>query len=306
MADDKEEEYPELEEQKKKDEEKKEKKKEKKPAEDEVIEEEEVKLKKITYKKIRCNLWRTRLHGEELGIYQSLKYQAKTRYYAKDFDTEGVIEIDGEKKYIIAFNKKDWEESEKPEDRRLILRMFTILEEKMGVGKGGVFKGGIEFSILHSLVQSTEIRYPAPVFFLQIPRTTNLPRMVRGHRFIGTRWTFPLLPEEKGDALQMVVAKGTIGMGNDYNILIGKKKVAKVNHQRVTKDVEIEIYDEQYANDKIFVEYITLFGCVCFFMKEAYKIVKVFLKDMEETGTSNYKPPKMEMDLFKNPRMIRR
>lgn len=272
----------------------------------EAAPEEPPKPKKIVYKKIRCNLWRTRLHGEELGVYQALKYQAKTRYFAKDFDIEGVVEIDGEKKYIIAFNKDDWEESKDPADRRLILRLFTIMEEKMGVGKGGTFKGGVEFSILHSIVQSTEIRYPAPVFFIQTPRTTNLPRLVRGHRFIGTRWTFPLLPEEKGDRLQMVVAKGIIAPGNDYNILIGKKKVAKVDHQRITKDVEIEIYDEDYAKDKIFVEYITLFGCVCFFMKDAYKIVKHFVKDVEDTGTSDYEPPKQEMTLFKNPRMIRR
>ena len=268
--------------------------------------EEPPKPKKVVYKKIRCNLWRTRLHGEELGVYQALKYQAKTRYFAKDFDIEGVVEIDGEKKYIIAFNKDDWEESKDPADRRLILRLFTIMEEKMGVGKGGTFKGGVEFSILHSIVQSTEIRYPAPVFFIQTPRTTNLPRLVRGHRFIGTRWTFPLLPEEKGDRIQMVVAKGIIAPGNDYNILIGKKKVAKVDHQRITKDVEIEIYDEEYAKDKVFVEYITLFGCVCFFMKDAYKIVKHFVKDVEDTGTSDYEPPKQEMTLFKNPRMIRR
>ncbi len=283
----------------------KEKKPEKAEAKEKEEEEEPVKIKKIVYKKIRCNLWRTRLHGEELGVYQSLKYRAKTRYFAKDFDIEGVVEIDGEKKYIIAFNKEDWEEG-KPEERRLILRLFTILEEKMGVGKGGTFKGGIEFSILHSLVQSTEIRYPAPVFFLHTPRTTNLPRLVRGHRFIGTRWTFPLLPEEKGDALQMVVAKGIVGFGNDYNIFLGKNKIAKVDHQRITKDVEIEIYDENYAKDKTFIRYLTLFGCVCFFMKEAYKIVKRFDKEIKISGTSDYRPPKMEMDLFKNPRMIRR
>lgn len=286
-----------------------EKAKEKKaPAKKETEEEapiEEPKPKKMVYKKIRCNLWRTRLHGEELGIYQALKYQAKTRYFAKDFDIEGVVEIDDEKKYIIAFNKTDWEEGE-PEEKRLTLRLFTIMEEKMGVGKGGTFKGGIEFSILHSLVQSTEIRYPAPVFFIQTPRTITLPRIVRGHRLIGTRWTFPLLPEEKGDQLQMVVAKGIIAPGNDFNLMIGKKKIARVDHQRITKDVEIEIYDEDYANDKVFVEFLTLFGCVCFFMKDAYKIVKRFLRGMKETGTSEYQPPKQEMDLFKNPRMIRR
>jgi hypothetical protein len=278
------------------------------PAKKKTVEEapiEEPKPKKMVYKKIRCNLWRTRLHGEELGIYQALKYQAKTRYFAKDFDIEGVVEFDGEKKYIIAFNKQDWEEGA-PEEKRLTLRLFTILEEKMGVGKGGNFKGGVEFSITHSLVQSAEIRYPAPVFFIQSPRTTSLPRIVRGHRFIGTRWTFPVLPEEKDDQFIIVVAKGVIAPGNDYNIMIGKKKIARVDHQRVTKDVEIEIYDEDYANDKVFVEYLTLFGCICFFMKDAYKIVKNFSKEMKDTGTTEYKPPKMEMDLFKNPRLMRR
>ena len=278
------------------------------PAKKETVEEaptEEAKPKKMVYKKIRCNLWRTRLHGEELGIYQALKYQAKTRYFAKDFDIEGVVEYDGEKKYIIAFNKQDWEEGA-PEERRLTLRLFNILEEKMGVGKGGNFKGGVEFSITHSLVQSAEIRHPAPVFFIQSPRTTSLPRIVRGYRFLGTRWTFPIIPEEKDDQFIIVVAKGVIAPGNDYNILIGKKKVARVDHQRVTKDVEIEIYDEDYANDKVFVEYLTLFGCICFFMKDAYKIIKKFANEMKDTGTSEYKPPKQELDLFKNPRMMRR
>jgi hypothetical protein len=278
------------------------------PTKKETVEEapiEEVKPKKMVYKKIRCNLWRTRLHGEELGIYQALKYQAKTRYFAKDFDIEGVVEIDGEKKYIIAFNKQDWEEGP-PEEKRLTLRLFSILEEKMGVGKGGNFKGGVELSITHSLVQTAEIKYPAPVFFIQSPRTTSLPRIVRGHRFIGTRWTFPILPEEKDDQFMIVLAKGVVAPGNDYNIYLGKKKVARVDHQRVTKDVEIEIYDEDYAKDKTFVDYMTLFGCICFFMKDAYKLIKGFAKDLKDTGSTDYKPPKMEMDLFKNPRLMRR
>ncbi|MFX1260289.1 MAG: hypothetical protein ACFFAN_20760 [Promethearchaeota archaeon] len=59
-------------------------KKEPKKTAEKVEEIEPKKPKRITYKKVRCNLWRTRLHGEELGIYQSLKYQAKTRYFAKN------------------------------------------------------------------------------------------------------------------------------------------------------------------------------------------------------------------------------
>ena len=36
--------------------------------------------KKIVYKKIKVNFWRTRLHDEELGVHQQLKYTAKKSY----------------------------------------------------------------------------------------------------------------------------------------------------------------------------------------------------------------------------------
>ena len=258
-----------------------------------------------TFKKIRVNYWRTKLHDEELGIHQKLKYQAKTRRYAKNFDTEGVVEIDGKKKYIIAFNKDDWQE-DPPEKKNLQLRLFTIMEEKMNIGKGGNFKGGIETSVAHSLVQSFEIKHPAPVFFVQLPGNKNLIRIVRGWRLKGTRWTWPLLPEETGDKLQMVKAKGTVGLGRDYDIYLGDVKVGKVDSQRVTKDVEIEIYDENYAKDKEFTMILTLFGCACRFMQETEDLINHFFKGMKETGTTDYKPPRREIILFRNPRFVSR
>ncbi|MFW9872881.1 MAG: hypothetical protein ACFFG0_07250 [Candidatus Thorarchaeota archaeon] len=266
------------------------------------------KPKRIVYKKMKVNFWRTRLHDEELGIHQQLKYQAKTRWFSKTFDIEGVIEIDKEKKYIIAYSKDSWEE--KPQnEKRLVCRLFTIMEEKItdaGTAKGGNYKGGLELSITHSLIQSYEIKHPAPVFFMQIPRTINLSRVVRGWRLAGTRWTWPLLPEQKDDKFQIVRAKGVVGPGRNYNIFIGDVKVARVDGQVVQKNFEIEIYDETYAKDKTFIIYMILFGCMCNFMKEAEKIVKNLYKQMKKTATSDYRPPKQELDLFRNPRMMRR
>ena len=51
---------------------------------------------------------------------------------------------------------------------------------------------------------------------------------------------------------------------------------------------------------------MTLFGIACNFMDEARKVVKRLFKKMKSTGTTDYKPPKTEMDLFRNPRMMRR
>jgi len=264
------------------------------------------KPKRIVYKKVKVNFWRTRLHDEELGIHQQLKYQAKTRYFSKNFDIEGVVEYDGEKKYIIGFSKLDWEENPTLE-KRLVCRLFTIMEESMdATPKGGNFKGGFELSVTHSLIQSYEIKHPAPVFFLQLPGTLALVRVVRGWRLIGTRWTFPLLPEESGDKLQIIMAKGIVGPGRNYWLYLGDKKVARIDGQVVQKNFEIEIFDETYAKDKSFVMYITLFGAVCNFMKDAEKMIKELYKKMKKTATSDYKPPKQEIDLFKNPRMMRR
>ncbi|MFX0073906.1 MAG: hypothetical protein ACFE96_00580 [Candidatus Hermodarchaeota archaeon] len=262
--------------------------------------------KKIVYKKLKVNFWRTRLHDEELGVHQQLKYTAKTRWFSKNFDIEGVIEEDDEKKHIIAFNKEQWEEG-KLEEKRLVCRYFTIMEETMdSQAKGGNFKGGVELSVTHSLIQSYEIKHAAPVFFAQIPGLIVLVRFVRGWRLVGTRWTFPLLPEQKEDKLQMVLAKGVVGPGRNYKMYVGKKLIARVDGHPIQKEYEIEVYDEDYAKDKTFLKYMTLFGMACNFMDEAKKVVKRLYKKMKSTGTSDYKPPKTELDLFRNPRMMRR
>jgi len=262
--------------------------------------------RQIVYKKMKVNFWRTRLHDEELGIHQQLKYQAKTRWFSKNFDIEGVIEEDDEKKYIIAFNKLQWEENPL-EEKRLVCRFFTIMEEGLeGSPKGGNFKGGVELSVTHSLIQSYEIKHAAPVFYVQIPGLIQLVRFVRGWRLIGTRWTFPLLPEDKEDQLQIVKARGVVGPGRNYKLTIGKKLIARIDGHPIRKEFVIEIYDEDYAKDKTFVKYMILFGCACNFMDGAVKLVKRLYKKMKSTGTTEYKPPKNELDLFRNPRMMRR
>jgi hypothetical protein len=141
---------------------------------------------------------------------------------------------------------------------------------------------------------------------MQIPGTISLARVVRGWRLMGTRWTFPLLPEQPGDKLQMVMCKGVVGPGRNYKIYIGDQKIARIDGQRVQKNFELEIYDEAYAKDKSFVKYMTLFACGCNFMHDSEKLVKRLYKKMKKTGTSNYKMPKQELDLFKNPRMMRK
>ena len=284
------------------------KKKVKKPAKTEPTPEAPAKPSRAVYKKLKVNFWRTRLHDEELGVHQQLKYQAKTRWFSKNFDIEGVVEEDGAKKYIIAFNKEQWEESPL-EEKRLSCRIFTILEEKITdakTAKGGNFKGGLELSIAHSLVQSYEIRTPAPVFFFQIPRTIYLARCVRGWRLVGTRWSWPLLPEQSDDKLQVVSAKGIVGPGRNYWIYIGDQKVARIDGQRVQKNFEIQILDEAYAKDKMFVVYMILFGITCNFMRIAEKLVKQLYKKMKKTATTDYKIPNQELMLFRNPRMMRR
>ena len=261
---------------------------------------------KLVYKKLKVNFWRTGLHDEEIGIHQSLKYQAKTRWFSKNFDIEGIIEVNDKKEDIIAFNKEQWQESPL-EEKRLVCRFFTIMEESMeSRPAGGNFKGGVELSVAHSLIQSYEIKHPAPVFILQIPGNINLVKLVRGWRLIGTRWSFPLLPEQKEDEFQVVTARGVVGPGRNYKIHIGKKLIARVDGHPIQKEFIIEIYDEDYAKDKTFERYMILFGCACNFMNDAEKLVKRLYKKMKTTGSSTYKPPKQELDLFRNPRMMRR
>ncbi len=259
-----------------------------------------------TKKKIKVNFWRTRLHDEELGIHQQLKYQAKTRWFSKNFDIEGIVEIDGEKEYIIAFNKEEWEETPKGKPKRLVLRIFTIMEEKLNIGKGGNFKGGVELSLAHSLLQTYELHKIAPIFYVQIPGLKSIIQIAPGWRLKGTRFSWPLLPEKPGDKFQVIDAKGVVGLGNDYELYLGDVKIGRIDGQRVQKEFEIEIYDANLAKDKTFIHTVILFACGANFMGEIEDMIKELYKKMEKTGTSDYKIPKAEMDLFRNPRMMRR
>ncbi len=260
----------------------------------------------LVHKEIKVEFWRTRLHDEELGVHQQMKYQAKTRRFSKNFDIEGKVSIDGEETHIIAFNKDEWDDRRGDEPTPLTVRIFTIMEETLDLGTGGNFKGGVELSIIHSLKQSCEVKHPAPVFFMQLPRDYNLYKLLAGRRLIGTRWVWPLLPEKKDDKFQIINAKGAIGPGRNYKIYIGKKQIARVDGQALQKEFEIEIYDKFYAEDQTFVHQLILFACACNFMKDAEDMIKDLYKELNETGTTDYRIPKRELDLFKNPRMMRR
>ena len=72
------------------------------------------------------------------------------------------------------------------------------------------------------------------------------------------------------------------------------------------ENFEIQILDEAYAKDKMFVVYMILFGCACNFMRIAEKLVKQLYKKMKKTATTDYKIPHQELMLFRNPRMMRR
>ncbi len=261
------------------------------------------------YKDIKVEFWRTRLHDEELGIHQQMKYEAKTRWFSKSFDIEGKVSFDGEEAYIIAFNKEEWNEGweDNEEPTRLRLRLFTILEESLeSRPEGGNYKGGIELSIAHSILQSYEVKRPSPVFFIQLPKDNRLIKIVRARRLIGTRWTWPILPEEKEDKFQMITAMGKVGLGRNYDISIGDKKIARIDGQRIQKEFEIQIYDKDYSEDDTFIHQLILFACACNFMQDCEDMIDALYKDMKNTGTSDYKIPKSENDLFRNPRMMRR
>ncbi len=259
-----------------------------------------------TKKKLKISYWRTRLHDEELGIHQKLKYYAKTRGFSTDFRIDGIVHIDSKKEYIIAYNKEDWEEEPKDKPKRLNLRIFTIMEEKLNIGKGGNYRGGIELIITHSLVQSFELHKTAPIFFIQLPRVKSIIPISFGWRIKGTRYTWPLIPEKPGDKLQIIKAKGMVGLGRNYDLYLGTIKVGSINGQRIQKEYKVDIYDANLAKDKTFIHTVILFSCVCNFMDEIEKIIERLHKKMIQTGTSDYKIPKAELDLFRNPRMMRR
>ena len=141
-------------------------------------EKEEPEEEKFEAEEIVVNIWRTSLHGAEIGLKKEIERAAKSRQFTKEMEETGDITFkDRNRKEIIGINlgffntdgdsplgQKYGKDAEL--NRRIVVKTFTGLTQG---GGGGRWTGSIEQSLTESLVLSAGERDALPAFICNIP-----------------------------------------------------------------------------------------------------------------------------------------
>ena len=129
---------------------------------------------------------------------------------------------------VIAVNLADL--GQKPLERRLLVRNFTVIDGD----KGGRYLGGIEMSMLDSLQVSLAAgEKPISVMVVQLPNFEYLIRIYRIRKIHGDSFCFMIPPDEKDERFMFFELAGKAGAGDDFNIKEGDEIIGDIDENEI-------------------------------------------------------------------------
>jgi len=257
--------------------------------------------KKGGVKKIVVDLWKTGLHGAEIGIREKETRMSKSRQFSRDLDLIGAVEVDGEKAGHVGMRTGPWElpKGAKKEDeykRRLIIKAFS---------ESGNWDGTIEELIGWEIKNSVSVGESQPAFMCVVSGTKYLTLIEKLHTRWRANYSFQIINEDETVGLYTIKAD-RFSLGSDWYIEdVTGKKVAEVDGKvlDIGGEFEIKIFDEELGKNKVFVNTLKLFAATLKYLDE----VEDKIKETVNAIGKGYKLEleKSEIKFFKNPRLIR-
>lgn len=249
-------------------------------------------------KRLTIDFWATGLHGEEIGIRQKEQYRSKSRYFTLDMDIIGKYKEDGKGVGFIALRKKIWEKGDL--DGRLVMRMFT---------DEGIWLGSIEEVVSEEIKRSIGSNDTIPVFLVTIPRHRYLIWLEKVHRRLGLGeiYVFNYIDESENNAYTYIIDEKRLTVGSDWEVysFSPRKRIAVIDSKKlnVGGKVDIDIYDEEAAENKMVSTVIALFSSTLKYKDEIEKRIRERLNSLKN-GLWRYKLDRGEMRILRNPRRI--
>lgn len=286
--------------------------------EDLISEEDEAEEKPQVVEEIEVDFWKTKAHGQTMGIKQEQQWQAASRQFSKTMEIRGIVKYkkDKDKSQIIGLNNGFWdtEEADSPLNKkfgehanlnkRLVIKTFTDLKDE---GKGGKWTGSIELSLTESLLASIGNRHPMPIFIVILPRFKYNFKIMRVHTRSGQRYVFPVISEDGKDIEFYEIEKKRGSIGLDFKVEDGRteKEVAIIDGKKLNIGGKwiVKIKNKDLAGNRIFRQTIILFAAACKFLDEILENIENLYESYKKDY--DFKPIGHEMSLFYNPRMKR-
>ncbi len=266
---------------------------------------EELKEKKLeVVRQLKVDLWRTRFHGEKLGIRQKAQHKHDKGFqWSKDMEPLGEVKENDEKIRLLGLREALWEvEEDEAHDaeleRRLIIKSFAKSS----------WVGTVEELNATEIKNSAATGKQLPAFLCLLSGVDYTVPIEQMRSIYGRMFAFTI-ESGKREFTPMRLRENRFSLGSDWDVYkAGPKpeKVGKVDGKfmNVGGAWDIKIFDPELAKNNALIETLILFASTLRFQKEIRKKIENTIKAIE-TGQYKLKVESQEYDLMRNPRIRR-
>lgn len=248
-------------------------------------------------RKIVVDLWKTKLHGEIVGIKQKEQHMAKSRQFTRDLELFGEVfeKKKGKEETVgyVGYRKSLMDDEKEKLERRLVIKLFS---------KSMYYQGTLEEMVGREFTRSLSARHDFPSFNLMIDDYEYLIPLnkIRGGWFVPEWFVFRIDDEE---GFIPIILKHKMGLGIDYRVVngIGDKQFGKIDGKKFDVggkyEITLKATDERLV-DNVLVRTLILFASSLKFHEDIIKKIK--------KGTKKMKKNEWQPDLSNEEKLLRR
>ncbi|MFV2014752.1 MAG: hypothetical protein ACC656_04950 [Candidatus Heimdallarchaeota archaeon] len=252
-------------------------------------------------RKIEVDLWKTGMHGIEVGVKQDEQHRAKSRQFSKDMDIIGEYK-DGDRKGYVAYRTTPWDEEKDDLKRKIVIKSFT---ESMS------WKGTLEEMIGRGLAQTFAAGKSLPTFIMNLSKTNRmitLEKVQRAKSMGKEIYSFMIVDDDDATVHPFIIEADRFTLGSDWNVRdMRGDKIAKIDGSKFNVGgkykIEIDTKKDTYRNE--LAEVLVLFSTLNKFLGDvADKIDNAH--DRLRKGKEQIIIDRDEEALYQNPRLVRK
>jgi len=245
--------------------------------------------------KISVDLWRTSLHGVEIGIKQKEELMSRSRRFTRDTDIIGKVEVDDEEYGYVAYRTGPWSK-ESIYEKRLTARLFT---------KDIEWLASIDENFGREILLTLANEEPSPAFIIAHSgqRVVYYIERIRP-RFLETDAFLFTYIDEDNVLHPLLIKSKRFSIGSDWGVtdMRTDKEIAKVDGKVLDIGGRWEIKTK--LEDKRLWHCLILFATILRFYDEINEKLEKLYKELRK-GKALIKLTKTDLSLFYNPRLRR-
>ncbi len=265
---------------------------------------------KTVYRMLSQDLYRTGLHGDEIGIRQVEQWRSRSRQFTKDADIIGRISesrIKSKDEKLPALKKSGfiilrqslWKDEANEMNKRFVIKLFT---------DSGGWLASLEEMVADSVALSFALDEPILSFAVitkENELVTYIREMYRGGFATETYGFFLVGPDGNFEVFRIEGKRGTAGDDFKVVLLSHKTEVAEIDSKfgDIGGEFVVKIKDDVLARNEWFCRILQCFSVIIRYRREMKERLKRNIERWAKTGEGP-RQHRHELSLLANPRKL--